>query len=88
MREHLIFLLKESIVTGINAIGNGDIEAVVDGTFLPDLPSHLITSGRFSTVEYMGGHCTHDGMLRTFPFDSLNSGTSMGIVPRSDFCWR
>ncbi|EIM87679.1 alpha/beta-hydrolase [Stereum hirsutum FP-91666 SS1] len=54
----------ESIVTGINAIGNGDIEAVVDGNFLPDLPSHLITSGRFSTVEYMGGHCTHDG--RTF----------------------
>ncbi len=39
---------------------------VIEGPtgFLPGLPSRLIESGNFSTVEFIGGHCTNDG--RTF----------------------
>ena len=37
---------------------------VVDGSFLPDLPSVLIAQGRIAAVEFTGGHCTNDG--RTF----------------------
>ncbi|KAK0444572.1 alpha/beta-hydrolase [Desarmillaria tabescens] len=39
---------------------------VVEGStgFMPGLPTRLIASGRFSPVEYIGGHCTGDG--RTF----------------------
>lgn len=75
--------LAESIITGINAIGNGDIGPVVDGTFLPDFPSHLITSGRFSVVEYMGGHCTHDG--KENPLLSLISANIVDVVSGRTF---
>ncbi|KAI0322568.1 Alpha/Beta hydrolase protein [Amylostereum chailletii] len=51
-----------SIISGINSVG--PVGPGVDGTFLPDLPSNLLRQGRFSTVEFMGGHCTNDG--RTF----------------------
>ena len=39
---------------------------VIEGPtgFLPGLPSRLIESGNFSTVEFIGGHCANDG--RTF----------------------
>lgn len=36
----------------------------MDGTFLPDLPSHLLRDGRFNAVDILAGHCTNDG--RTF----------------------
>lgn len=44
----------------------GRICPTVDGPtgFLPQLPSHLIAAGMFSTVDFIGGHCTNDG--RTF----------------------
>ncbi|KAJ8694166.1 hypothetical protein PTI98_009096 [Pleurotus ostreatus] len=29
--------------------------------FLPDLPFHLIASGKFTNVGLVGGHCTNDG---------------------------
>lgn len=32
--------------------------------FLPELPGALIATGRFSNVDFIGGHCTNDG--RTF----------------------
>lgn len=39
---------------------------VVDGPsgILPELPNTLITSGKFSSVDFIGGHCTTEG--RTF----------------------
>ncbi|TFY78665.1 hypothetical protein EWM64_g5346 [Hericium alpestre] len=54
----------ENVIAGINAVGTGDIAPVVDGTFIPALPSHLIANGRFSEVDFIGGHCANDG--RTF----------------------
>ncbi|PPQ94411.1 hypothetical protein CVT25_002499 [Psilocybe cyanescens] len=51
-----------AIVSAINRIPN-EISPVVEGSngFLPDLPSRLITSGKFSIVDFLGGHCTGDG---------------------------
>ncbi|KAF4586560.1 hypothetical protein EYR38_010839 [Pleurotus pulmonarius] len=50
----------------VSAINRASVPPVVEGPggFLPDLPSHLIASGRFTNVGLIGGHCTNDG--RTF----------------------
>ncbi|KAI0322569.1 alpha/beta-hydrolase [Amylostereum chailletii] len=48
-----------SIISGVNSVGS--VAAGVDGAFLPDLPSNLLRQGRFSTVDFLGGHCTNDG---------------------------
>ncbi|KDQ22436.1 hypothetical protein PLEOSDRAFT_1051283 [Pleurotus ostreatus PC15] len=50
----------------VSAINHNTVIPVIDGPggFLPDLPSRLIASGKFSNVEFIGGHCTNDG--RTF----------------------
>ncbi|KAK0444571.1 Alpha/Beta hydrolase protein [Desarmillaria tabescens] len=58
-----------AIVSATNRIpGNqpSQFAPVIEGPagFLPGLPSRLIESGNFSTVEFIGGHCTNDG--RTF----------------------
>lgn len=55
-----------AITAAINANPEGAYSPVVDGPggFLPELPATLITSGNFSTVDFVGGHCTNDG--RTF----------------------
>ncbi|KAL5498324.1 hypothetical protein ACEPAH_2466 [Sanghuangporus vaninii] len=55
-----------AIVAAINSIPAGMLAPVVDGPsgILPELPNTLITSGRFSSVDFMGGHCTTEG--RTF----------------------
>lgn len=52
-----------AIVSAINRTPNGQFSPVVDGFggFLPDRPSRLIHSGNFSTVKFIGGHCTGDG---------------------------
>ncbi|KAJ7151989.1 Alpha/Beta hydrolase protein [Mycena filopes] len=52
-----------AIVSAINGIVNGAFSPVIEGPsgFLPDLPSRLITQGRFNNVEFVGGHCTGDG---------------------------
>ncbi|KAF9071773.1 alpha/beta-hydrolase [Rhodocollybia butyracea] len=53
-----------AIVGAINSIPNGRFSPVVEGPggFMPDLPSRLIHSGNFSTVESLiAGHCTGDG---------------------------
>ncbi|KIK70031.1 hypothetical protein GYMLUDRAFT_537146 [Collybiopsis luxurians FD-317 M1] len=53
-----------AIVGAINFIPNGKFAPVVEGPggFMPDLPSRLIHSGNFSTVDaIIGGHCTGDG---------------------------
>ncbi|KDQ60400.1 hypothetical protein JAAARDRAFT_153005 [Jaapia argillacea MUCL 33604] len=53
-----------SIVAAINHSPTGRISPVVDGTFMPQLPSRLVSEGAFSPVEFVGGHCSNDG--RTF----------------------
>lgn len=52
-----------ALVGAINRVPNGQFSPAVEGPggFLPDLPSRLIHQGNFSTVEFMGGHCTGDG---------------------------
>ncbi|KAJ3880252.1 alpha/beta-hydrolase [Lentinula edodes] len=53
-----------AIVGAINSIPAGKFAPVVEGPggFMPDLPSRLIHSGNFSTVEsVIAGHCTGDG---------------------------
>ncbi|KAJ7599204.1 Alpha/Beta hydrolase protein [Mycena floridula] len=55
-----------ALVSAMNRTPNGQFAPVLEGPggFLPDLPSRLIHSGNFSTVELIAGHCTGDG--RTF----------------------
>ncbi|KAL0958487.1 hypothetical protein HGRIS_000627 [Hohenbuehelia grisea] len=55
-----------AIVSAINHIPAGHLSPIVEGPsgFLPDLPSQLLSTGKFAPVEFMGGHCTNDG--RTF----------------------
>ncbi|THU96204.1 alpha/beta-hydrolase [Dendrothele bispora CBS 962.96] len=54
-----------AIVSTINRTPEGFFSPVPEGpnpnAFMPDLPSRLIRSGNFSTVEFNGGHCTNDG---------------------------
>ncbi|KAF9480934.1 alpha/beta-hydrolase [Pholiota conissans] len=52
-----------AIVSATNRTPNGAFAPIIDGLkgFLPDLPSRLITAGRFNPVEFTGGHCTGDG---------------------------
>ncbi|KAJ7274634.1 Alpha/Beta hydrolase protein [Mycena rebaudengoi] len=52
-----------AIVSAINRIENGAFAPVIEGPggFLPDLPSRLISAGKFHNVEFVGGHCTGDG---------------------------
>ncbi|KAJ3729523.1 Alpha/Beta hydrolase protein [Lentinula raphanica] len=62
-----------AIVGAINSIPAGKFSPVVEGIggFMPDLPSRLIHSGNFSTVEALiAGHCTGDG--KTFAGGSPN----------------
>ncbi|KIP02556.1 hypothetical protein PHLGIDRAFT_44347, partial [Phlebiopsis gigantea 11061_1 CR5-6] len=53
-----------AIVSAVNQANLGRVAPVVDGKFLPDLPSVLIEQGKFAAVDFVGGHCTNDG--RTF----------------------
>ncbi|KLO11372.1 alpha/beta-hydrolase [Schizopora paradoxa] len=55
-----------ALVAAANHVPMGRVCPEPDGPdgFLPELPSRLITSGSFSKVEFIGGHCTNDG--RTF----------------------
>ncbi|KAK5990040.1 Secreted lipase [Cladobotryum mycophilum] len=59
-------LLNTSIATYTDAIMDGDIWLpVVDGDFIPDAPSKLITEGRFGKVKTMIGWCQDDETLLT-----------------------
>ena len=67
----LPFCYEGALVAAINGAGSnpavqGFFAPVLDGPegILPDLPSALITSGKFHAVDFVGGHCTNDG--RTF----------------------
>ncbi|PCH36462.1 carboxyesterase [Wolfiporia cocos MD-104 SS10] len=52
---------------------------VVDGVFLPDLPSRLLTQGRFHMMPFIGGHVTDDGSIFVGnPADFVN--TTEGFV--------
>jgi carboxylesterase type B len=53
-----------NIILGINNVSADTFNPVYGDSFIPDLPSQLFREGRFTPVEYMGGHCTNDG--RTF----------------------
>ncbi|KAK0217400.1 alpha/beta-hydrolase [Armillaria nabsnona] len=58
-----------ALVSAINSMPTNPLyqfSPVIEGPtgFLPGLPSRLIESGNFSTVEFIGGHCANDG--RTF----------------------
>lgn len=57
-------VLPGAMVSALNQANLGRVAPVVDGSFLPDLPSVLIEQGRFAAVDFVGGHCTNDG--RTF----------------------
>ncbi|KDQ29931.1 hypothetical protein PLEOSDRAFT_154655 [Pleurotus ostreatus PC15] len=59
-------LRNASIGAIVSAINHASVPPVIEGPggFLPDLPSHLIVSGRLNNVGFIGGHCTNDG--RTF----------------------
>ncbi|KAF8180434.1 Alpha/Beta hydrolase protein [Pholiota molesta] len=52
-----------ALVSATNRSPNGAFAPIIEGPtgFLPDLPSRLITAGKFSPVEFIGGHCTGDG---------------------------
>ena len=52
-----------ALVSASNRNPDGAYAPIVDGPngFLPDLPSRLITTGRFNLVDFIGGHCTGDG---------------------------
>ncbi|KAH7921830.1 alpha/beta-hydrolase [Leucogyrophana mollusca] len=63
-----------AIVSAVNHVPTGMVSPVIDGNFLPDFPSRLIASGNFSTVDFIGGHCTNDG--RTFVGGSPSQFTS------------
>ncbi|EIN04230.1 carboxyesterase [Punctularia strigosozonata HHB-11173 SS5] len=36
---------------------------VIDGDLIQDLPSTMLREGRFSKVNFVGGHCTDDGSI-------------------------
>ncbi|KZT11579.1 carboxyesterase [Laetiporus sulphureus 93-53] len=36
---------------------------IVDGSFLPDLPTRLLTRGEFHKMPFIGGHVTDDGSI-------------------------
>ncbi|EJD05093.1 alpha/beta-hydrolase [Fomitiporia mediterranea MF3/22] len=52
-----------ALVAAVNAVPPTSIVPVVDGPdgILPELPSALISSGKFRTVDFLGGHCTTEG---------------------------
>ncbi|EJD05041.1 alpha/beta-hydrolase [Fomitiporia mediterranea MF3/22] len=52
-----------AIVAAINAVSGPGVVPTIGGpgSILPELPSTLIRSGNFSTVDFIGGHCTDDG---------------------------
>lgn len=68
-------------MAAINHASLGGFGPVVDGTFLPDLPSVLFAQGRFAAVDFVGGHCTNDG--RTFV-----GGTPADFVTDADIIAR
>ena len=51
----------ENIILGINNQTLGALSPVYGDAFVPDIPSQLFRDGRFTPVEYMGGHCSGDG---------------------------
>lgn len=52
-----------AIVSAINRTLDGQMSPVIEGPFgfLPELPSRLISAGKFHSVDFVGGHCTGDG---------------------------
>ena len=52
-----------ALVSAMNRTPFGAPVVEGPGRFLPDLPSRLIRAGNFSTVEFIGGHCTGDGTM-------------------------
>ncbi|GLB43419.1 putative type-B carboxylesterase lipase family protein [Lyophyllum shimeji] len=52
-----------ALVSAVNRVPNGAFALVIEGLsgFLPDLPSRLVAAGKFSQVDFVGGHCTGDG---------------------------
>lgn len=61
-------------------IGSFTYGPVVDGSFVPDLPSILFASGRFDqNVQIMAGHNTQEGGLFTSPYERNDSTLTAGI---------
>ncbi|KZV76723.1 alpha/beta-hydrolase [Peniophora sp. CONT] len=58
----------DDLILGINNQTTDTWNPVYGDAFLPDLPSQLLRDGRFTPVEYMGGHCSGDG--HTFSYGS------------------
>ncbi|KAJ7489622.1 Alpha/Beta hydrolase protein [Mycena galericulata] len=74
--------IPRAIVSAINRIGIGAFAPIIEGPggFLPDLPSRLIATGKFSDVEFVGGHCTGDGKY----FANLAGGSPDNIQTDGD----
>lgn len=68
-----------NLITALNTIPNGAFAPIVEGPsgFMPDLPTRLITAGRFSAVDFVGGHCTGDGKF-------FSGGTPENFVTDDD----
>lgn len=82
---HALTCCSGDIVGAINITTPGQFGPVVDGPsgIMPDLPSRLLAKDRFaSDVEFVGGHCTHDG--RTFAGDTFPGGRPEQFVTDDD----
>lgn len=65
--KHTLSCLRKAsigtIVSAVNNRGSCKFLPVIDGKFLTDLPSRLITAGKMQKVSFVGGHTTDDGSV-------------------------
>ena len=73
----------ENLILGINNETTDTWNPVTGDAFLPDLPSQLFREGRFTPVEYMGGHCSGDG--HTFSYGSPTTMLSDADIVKDIF---
>lgn len=67
----------DDLILGINNQSTDTWNPVYGDSFLPDLPSQLFRDGRFTPVEYLGGHCSGDG-------HSFSYGTPTTMLSEAD----
>ncbi len=62
--------VANSLVVGnVSPYGTLPFGPVVDGCYLPDLPSILLKEGRYNaSLKIITGHCSDEGLLFTSPF--------------------
>jgi carboxylesterase type B len=68
------------LIKSINSVRNNYLAPTIDGPdgFLPDLPSRLISQGKFRRgIDLIGGHTTNDG--RNFAGNPKNVNTDADV---------